>query len=334
MVQQSRKFLMTLNNPESKGFDVNKCMQLASTLKGLIYACASMEIGAKEHTPHIHMFVYYKNPKSWETMRHLIEGADWRCCRGTCKDNRTYVFKLGKWLESEKGTTRVEGSQIEYGDLPDERSCPKPELELLLELIQQGYSDYRILQEYPEYMFDISHIQRCRLTLKQEEFKDVWRNLEVTYVFGATGAGKSRYVMDKHGYGNVFRITDYIHPYDTYNSEECIVWEEYNSSFKLQDALNYLDGYPLKLPARYSDKIACYTRVYIISNIPLEAQYPNAQSDSNEVWKAFLRRITNVIWFQSSSNVITYNSVTEYFKSKTTFRKVNDNEATQLSFLE
>ena len=57
--------------------------------------------------------------------------------------------------------------------------------------------------------------------------------------------------------------------------------------------LNYLDGYPLTLPARYSDKIACFDTVFIISNIPLSDQYKNIQTEQPETFNAFLRRIHN-----------------------------------------
>ena len=45
------------------------------------------------------------------------------------------------------------------------------------------------------------------------------------------------------------------------------------------------------LPCRYEDKVACFTEVYIISNIPLEQQYPNVQVEEPESYAAFLRRI-------------------------------------------
>lgn len=55
--------------------------------------------------------------------------------------------------------------------------------------------------------------------------------------------------------------------------------------------LKYLDGYPLMLPCRYSNKVACYTKVFLISNIPLSAQYPNVQLSEPETYCAFCRRI-------------------------------------------
>ena len=32
------------------------------------------------------------------------------------------------------------------------------------------------------------------------------------------------------------------------------------------DMLNYLDGYPISLPARYANRVACYEEVYITAN--------------------------------------------------------------------
>lgn len=39
----------------------------------------------------------------------------------------------------------------------------------------------------------------------------------------------------------------------------------------------------------------CYTTIYITSNISLEEQYRGIQWSQPETWKAFLRRIHNVV---------------------------------------
>ena len=48
-------------------------------------------------------------------------------------------------------------------------------------------------------------------------------------------------------------LTDYEHPFDGYRSTEhsVLVFEEFRSSLRIQDMLNYLDGYPCELKARY-----------------------------------------------------------------------------------
>ncbi|HJC07357.1 MAG TPA: hypothetical protein H9704_14640, partial [Candidatus Enterocloster excrementipullorum] len=42
---------------------------------------------------------------------------------------------------------------------------------------------------------------------------------------------------------------------------------------------------------------ACYTKVYIISNIPLGEQYPIVQKEENGSYLAFLRRIQDIYHF-------------------------------------
>ena len=51
------------------------------------------------------------------------------------------------------------------------------------------------------------------------------------------------------------------------------------------------------LPCRYANRVACYTKAYIISNIPLEYQYPTVRVETPAIWNAFIRRIHKVIHF-------------------------------------
>lgn len=88
--------------------------------------------------------------------------------------------------------------------------------------------------------------------------------------------------MEGHGYAEVYRVTDYAHPFDSYAGEEVLLLDEYSSNFKIRDLLNYLDGHPLTLPARYSNRVACCTKIYIISNLCLTKQYPKVQYESPE----------------------------------------------------
>lgn len=309
VLKQYRKYIITLNNPRKHGVNHPKEMiELAKKLKGMIYACVSEEVG-KNGTPHYHLFVIYKNPKSWNTLKNLFPHCDIEGAHGTNTECRDYVFKQGKWEGSDKEDTRVEGMQFDEGEIPPDRTSFDPKAEKLLELIKEGLSDYEIINGYPEYLFDLTHIQRVRLVHKMAQYENTWRNVEVYYIYGKPGLGKTRMIMDGFGYKNVFRVTESLHPWDTYQGEDVVIFEEFASSFRIQDMNNYLDSYPLKLPARYSDKTACYTKVFIISNMPLKKQYPNIQSDyddsSKDTYKAFLRRFKGVIEFMDK-NLLEY----------------------------
>ena len=76
--------------------------------------------------------------------------------------------------------------------------------------------------------------------------------------------------------------------------------------------LQYLDGYPITLPARYSNKVACFETVYIVSNISLKDQYSNIQKEQEETWRAFLRRIHNVIEYRRDGKIIEYGTGMDY----------------------
>ncbi len=76
-----------------------------------------------------------------------------------------------------------------------------------------------------------------------------------------------------------------------------MVFDEFNGQLKIEQMLNLLDIYPYKLPCRYANKIACYTVVYIISNLSLEEQYTDIQSKYPKQFQALKRRISDVICF-------------------------------------
>ena len=54
--------------------------------------------------------------------------------------------------------------------------------------------------------------------------------------------------------------------------------------------LNYLDHHPTKLKARYQDRVACYTKVYIVSNWSFDALYKKEQKTDKNTYDAFKRR--------------------------------------------
>lgn len=291
---QSRKWQLTINNPVEKGFTHESLQETLSTIKSCVYYCISDEVGGETETLHTHVFIACSSSVRFTTLQNKFKGAHFECAKGTCSQNRDYVFKIGKWLNDAKGETNLRDSHFELGEMPVERQGKRNDLEDLYDMIKQGMSNYDIIEECPQYMMNLDKIERCRQVVREEKYKAIWRSLNVTYIYGQTGTGKTRGVMEQYGYENIYRVTDYEHPFDGYKGQDIIVFEEFRSSLKLQDMLNYLDGYPLELPCRYANKIACYTKVYIISNIALTEQYPDLQRQYLETWKAFLRRINNV----------------------------------------
>lgn len=304
--KSSRKYQLTINNPLEHGFTHEQIKKNLDTIK-TAYWCMCDEIGLNEKTPHTHIFLYSKNAIMFSTIQKRFYGAHIELVRGSCQQNRDYIRKEGKYLESEKKETNLINTFEEFGEIPLERKGLNENVSSqVLQMIKEGYSNLEIIDEFPSYMTKTSHLDKMRQTIIESANADNFRKLEVTYIYGETETGKTRYVLDKYGYRNVYKITNYEHAFDGYENQDVILFDEFRSSLPLKDMLQYLDGYPCRLPARYADRQACYTKVYLISNIPIEKQYINIQEYEEKSWLAFKRRITKYLNFEKINKAIPY----------------------------
>lgn len=323
---QSRKWQITINNPLDKDFTHEKIKEEIQKMKSCIYYCLGDEIGGKEKTHHTHVYLACSSAVRFSTIKNRFEKGHIEIAHGTSQQNRDYVFKEGKWEnDKDKHETKIPDTQEEFGEMPIERQGQRNDLADLYDMIKDGMSNFEIIEENPDYMLQIDTVERVRQTVREESYKNTFRELTVTYIWGKTGTGKTRNIMEQYGYENVFRVTSYLHGgFDSYKGQDVLILEEFRSSFKIQDMLNYLDGYPVEFPCRYVNKVACFTKVYIISNIDLTEQYTIVRIESIETWHAFIRRIHKVIVYTDINEVDEYQTE-EYLKSRSSDIKPNGN---------
>lgn len=287
---QSRKWQITINNPVEKGFTHDRINEILSGMKSVIYWCMADEIG-DNGTYHTHLYLQGRGGINFSTIKKRFEGGHFEMAKGTASQNRDYITKSGKWEDDKKHETQVPDTFEEWGEMPVERQGSRNDLADIYSMIRQGMTNFQIMDQIPDVMLHLDKLEIARQTIRDEEFSDKWRELTVTYIYGGTGLGKTRSIMDKYGYRNVYRVTDYLHPFDGYIGQDVILFEEFRTSLRLGDMLKYLDGYPVVLPCRYANKQACYTKVYICTNVPLDRQYQDFQREQMEDYLAFLRRI-------------------------------------------
>lgn len=297
---QARKYLLTIQSPEEKGYSHTIIKDICQSLNAT-YFCMSDE-EATTGTIHTHVFIYRKTGIRERTIRKKFPSVHFDYCYGSCKENRDYVAKTGKWAQDEKADTKIEGSFEEFGELPDERSEDNPDKSDLIALVESGASTAEIVRSNPKLAFRSNDINILRETLLSEKYLREQREIEVYYLHGPTGTGKTRSIFEENNPADICRITTYGNnensvKFDGYHGQSVLVFEEFHSQIPISSMLNYLDRYPVYLPARYSDRVACFTKVYITSNIPLDAQYRDIQSEKPAVWAAFKRRITKIIEF-------------------------------------
>ncbi len=291
---QSRKWQITINNPLDHGFDHDKIRATLDSLKSTLYYCIADESGSTHHS---HIYVVFSSAVRFSTVKNCFNEAHLEIAKGTSEQNRDYIMKSGKWENDQKHGTAIPGTFEEHGEMPVERQGARNDLADLYDMVKAGMSNFEIIEETPEHILHLDKIDRARLMVKAEQFKTTFRNLEVIYIWGSTGSGKTRHVMEKYGYRNVYRVSDYDHPFDQYECQDVLLFDEFRSQIKISDMLNYLDGYPIQLPARYNNRQACYSTVYMISNMPLEQQYPSIREEHMSTWLALKRRIHKVQCF-------------------------------------
>lgn len=307
---KGRKPLITINNPLKHGYDTEnpenmKAVYFNRALEkwgdSISFMCCTKEVGGETHTEHDHLYIHFKNPVNRTSLIKVFPNChiEWRENFGD-NFNRVYIFKEGVYKGTEKGDTRIDGYQFEYGEMEQYRKNQgkRSDLEQLRDLIAEGKTNNDLYYIDAGYIDRSGTLDKVRFDIFSEKYKKTDRELKVIYQCGETGTGKTRTVMEKFNY-DVYRVTDYIHPFDGYSIEDVLVLEEYRSNFKVELLLNLLDRYPFALPARYANKQACYHYVYINSNWELYQQYENIQKEHPLTWQAILRRIDEVHAFEA-----------------------------------
>jgi len=300
MANQFRDYCLTINNPTETDDEFVAYLEKLKTENHLKYAVFQREIGEKKKTIHFQIYLEFTLGKRFETIKQYFSKAHIEQRRGSKEQARTYCMKEKKEVKTADGekdfSTRISPSYYEVGEFVEigERS----DISDIIKMVQDGATDEEIKQQYPSQYFryykNIQHIRQLYIT---DKFRKIKRQMEVTYLYGKTGVGKTTHVTNKHGYENVYVVDDYKNPFDLYENQDVILFDEFRSQFEISKMLRWLDIHPLVLPARYNNKQACYTKVYITSNIPLESQYIEMQRQEPETWRALLRRIHNVIDF-------------------------------------
>lgn len=319
-------YQLTINNPIEKNYTHDRIFEILKTnFKTLVYACMADEKGTI-YNIHTHIFVCFSSRVRFSMIKRYFPEAHIEKCKGTVSDNVNYIKKSGKWADDVSKQEKVIPNTFEeYGQCPPDSKGVRNDLSELYQMIADGLTNAQILAVNQDYILQIDKLEKIRMILLTEKYKDIVRlDLEVIYISGATGTGKTRGVLESNGYSNVYRITDYKHPFDNYNGQPVIAFDEFRSSLPIKEMLMFCDIYPIELPSRYTNKFACYNKVYIISNWELEKQYKEIQKEDTETWEAFLRRIHKVKVYSKDGTVTEYLSVKEYFEN--TFTEIEEYE--------
>lgn len=293
---KGRKWQITINNIDEIGIDFDNLKNIIKKRWPAVeYFCYCEEVGKETGKRHWHMFLKHPNGINGSSILKVFPGAHLEYCTGTCKQNRDYIYKEGKYEGSEKEDTRQEGMQYEFGECPEESQGQRNDLIELRELIKTGKSNAEIYSINAQYLKYANSIDKIRLDILSDKNGNEWRDIEVTYIEGATGTGKTRGIVESYGYRNIWRIVKDDYSWNGYVDQDVAVFEEFRNTFAFTDMLNFLDGHPVQGRAMHGFRQLGYKNVFMCSNWRLDEQYKNIQEEHPRDWQAFLRRINKVI---------------------------------------
>lgn len=235
---------------------------------------------------HWQILLVHKHAIRFSTLKKALPGVHLEPKRGSMQQAVAYVTKKDTRVVKEKPLAKGEISTSEQGKRSD--------LDELREIVLTGSMSLDdLIIDHP---LAASYTRMCQSLIRARDAKK-WKNelrldLKVTVIFGETGTGKTRTVYQNNELKNVCRVTHYgSGKFDHYSGHRILALDEFAGQIPVQELLTLCDIYPVELPARYEDKIACYQHVYILSNTPPWDWYDCDVS----LKKALSRRFTEVI---------------------------------------
>ncbi|UPW41440.1 replication associated protein [Dipodfec virus UA23Rod_6578] len=210
---RARAFMLTINNPtedDESDLRKTKCM----------YLVYQIECG-EEGTEHIQGLVYYKNARSWPKDKFP-------------KAHIERVRSLKKSIKyCMKEDTRVRGP-YEFGEKPEQGR--RSDLENAAERILEGETVEEVVVDKPSAIRYFRGLQ----FLSEALMKDRTEKPRVEWIWGTTGAGKTRYVCDKFGDENIY-IKDGTQWWNGYRQQQVILIDDFDGRWPYRDLLRLFD---------------------------------------------------------------------------------------------
>jgi hypothetical protein len=244
-----------------------------------VKAIVSLETGSKTEKKHLQIYVEYTNGKTMSATKKTFGG------KSHLENRRGTMFEAWTYCELEVQPFYTKG------EAPMEDEVILSIWDKIVVDIDNGMGEHELAHLYPSSYARYSTGILRLIALRDKRLLNTWRDIKVTYCYGPTGTGKTRHIMDMfEEKWRVHRVTNYKNPFDGYEGQDIILFEEFRSSLPQEQMLIYLDGYIPLLPCRYADKVGKYTQVFFATNISFDEQYQGQQEKYPETHAAWTRR--------------------------------------------
>ena len=233
-------------------------------------------IGCKENAPttgHVHMHLYAQFVNARRLSLKKLCGAHVDVCKGSCQQNIAYVKKDGDVIV-EEGTPRFKGGytikEVENMDAETRKVLP----------VQM----YNIVQK-------VDAVEK-----KYIKPLEYYKKMDVFYVYGESGAGKTKWCIDDMVKNNVEQFNEVKYDGSFWHgvTEDCSVclyddWRD--SHMKPAEFVNFVDYNRHVMNVKGGTARNNYTRIYITSVQPPEEIYKNINGEPRKQWERRMKII-------------------------------------------
>ena len=256
------------------------------------YFCFKYEKGKKTGLLHLQGFMRYKKAMDMKQAHAFFPTIHLDPSYGTNHECRDYCMK---------SDTSIDGYDFyEYGNFVEERQ--RTDLNSLIDDIINNVPYEEMLRRYPHQMINMGDkIEKTRQNILRDRYKNTERTIQVLYLYGAEGTGKTTFVNRVLGrqYMEVFKVSNYKHSgkFDNYASQDIMLFDEWQGQIELTEMNDMLNGQPYNLPCRFNDRVACFTKVLFASNYDIQTAY-KGEIDKGKMpsFKGFMRRVKEIVY--------------------------------------
>lgn len=258
------------------------------------------DIGAKHYSAvcisaegryHLHVVLTFETTKRTTAVAKLLGNCHVEKMRGTKEQAADYINKRGKFEEKGEKVLSV------FGDIEAIQNNSGKRTDLALfdaAALADGFNITRYILDHTTNEREAQNLEKRYYRLLEAN-APAWRNVEVIYVEGETGSGKTRVAMET--YPNAFKAsvsskTNF--PFNGYKGEKVLILDELRPGiFNPAELFQTLDGYPQNIDVKFGRIPACWTKVIITTSMPLNDWFnsPEDIQGQDNLRKQFKRRI-------------------------------------------
>lgn len=269
---------------------------------------------------HIHLYIEFKDVKTFSSMCKHFPGAHIEERKGTPTEARNYLIKaignnktilrpIQEWGDFSKLSAVKERNTSTTS--PEQ---PKITLNQRLKLYVKKYNSVEEVEDVDLWFArQFKSVLAERFLKKKEEAlfarigqtvigskgqKVDMMNRKIYYLYGDSRVGKTFGIKMKYGSANVYTPSTFDHLWDDYRGQAVLNLDEFRSDMPFRELLVLFQGYREhnKLSARYENNTNLADTIILSTNLRIEDQYQSVRTTHRESWQAFYNRFNAGIW--------------------------------------